>query len=190
MRPQRRQIDLLVLASVLIVASLVTWAVWHRSEKQPAAEGPVTGLTERPTDPQFVPAWQFVNFVDGQQPAPLFASHVTVVINGKTRVVTSDQAVQRSTWQGSSLDLYTIAKGYTLREGGQATPPTLTMYVDSGHDFVCGGRDLPSRLPSSPSLWLGLVPAGPGVPASCTFLNVFVSHGTIDALVARTSRRL
>lgn len=187
MRPHRRQIGLLLLAFVLIVASLATWAVLQRSEKQTATDGLVTELAERPTDPQFVPAWQFVNFVDGRQPPPNFASEVTVVIDGDTRVVTGAQAAQRATWRGSPFDLYSVAEGYTLDDGGQATPARLTMYVDEGHDFVCGGRDLPSRFASTPSLWFGLVPAGHGISNSCTYLNVFVRHGAIDALVARTS---
>lgn len=186
MRPHRRQIGLLLLTFVLTVGALATWAVLQRSEKQTVADGLVPGLAERPKDPQFVPAWQFVNFVDGRQPPPIFGSEVTVVIDGDTRVVTGAQATQRSTWRGSPFDLYAVAAGYTLHDGGQATPARLTMYVDDGHDFVCDGRDLPSRFASTPSLWLGLVPAGHGIQDSCTFLNVFVSHGAIDALVART----
>jgi hypothetical protein len=200
MRADRRPIGLLILVALLVAASLVGWGFGHHSEKpsapsgqakeRSAPSGQVAGLVERPSDPQFLPAWQFVNFVDGRESAPTFAPEVTVVIDGQTRVLTGSQAQQRSTWQGSPLDLYAVAKEYILREGGQATPATLTMYVDSGHDFVCRGRELPPQFRSTPSLWLGLVPSGPGLPASCTFLNVYVTGGSIDVLVARTSRRL
>jgi hypothetical protein len=190
MRVHRRQIGLIILAALLVVAPLAAWGIAHRSEKPSAASGQVTGLVERPSDPQFLPAWQFVNFVDGREPAPTFAPRVTVVIDGRARVLTGAQAGQRSAWRGSPLDLYAVARGYTLREDGRTMPATLTMYVDSGHDFVCGGQELPSRFESTPSLWLGLEPSSPGIPYSCTFLNVYVSGGRIDALVARTSRRL
>jgi hypothetical protein len=190
MRTHRRRISLTILVAVLVVAPLVALGIAHRSEKPPVASGQVSGLVERPSDPRFLPAWQFVNFVAGRESAPTFAPSVTVVIDGRTRVLTGAQAGQRSTWQGSPLDLYAVANGYTLREDGRTTPATLTMYVDSGDDFVCGGRELPSRFARTPSLWLGLVPYSPGLVSTCTFLNVFVTGGSIDALIARTSRRL
>jgi hypothetical protein len=190
MRAHRRQIVIIILVGLLVVAPLAAWGFAQRSEKPSAASGQVSGLVDSPSDPRFLPAWQFVNFVDGREPPPTFARRVTVVIDGRTRVLTGAQAGQRSTWRGSPLDLYAVASGYTLREDGRSTPATLSMYVDSGHDFVCGGQELPPRFASTRSLWLGLEPSGPGQLKSCTFLNVFVSGGSIDALVARTSRRL
>lgn len=190
MRPQLRAVGTILLVALLL-ASVGVWVFARHPVKSPATSGAeVTGLVQRPSNPRFVSAWQFVNFVSGREPAPAFSPRVTLVIDGKTHVLTGTQAKQRSTWRGTPLDLYTVAKGYTLREGGHVTPASLRMFVDSGRDFVCGGQELPPRLRSTPSLWLGLVPSGPGVPGSCTFLNVFVTDGRIDTLVARTSRTM
>jgi hypothetical protein len=169
-RANRRRIGLSIVVALLVVAPLAVWGIAHHSEKPSAASGgQVTGLVKRPSDPRFLSAWQFVNFVDGRESAPRFAPRVTVVIDGRTRVLTGAEAGQRSTWRGSPFDLYVVARGYTLRADGEATPARLTMYVDSGHDFVCGGQELPPQLRNTRSLWLGLEPSHPGIQSSCTF---------------------
>jgi hypothetical protein len=127
-----------------------------------------------------------VNFADGRQPAPAFDRSVTVVVDGRQQTLTQEAASDRSAWSGSPVNLYRLLDSYTLREGSRSTPPRLEMHIDSGDDFVCGRQQLPPRFRNRQSLWLGLIPPGPGPARPCTFLNVFLSAGRISAVVVRT----
>jgi hypothetical protein len=143
-------------------------------------------LSSPPADDRFRPAWQLVNFADGRQPAPAYDRSVTVVVDGRQQTLTQEAASDRSAWSGSPVNLYRLLDSYTLREGSRSTPPRLEMHIDSGDDFVCGRQQLPPRFRNRQSLWLGLIPPGPGPARPCTFLNVFLSAGRISAVVVRT----
>lgn len=114
--------------------------------------------------------------------------------------MTAAEAADPARWRGTAFDLY--AKASTYARGFASEPHTMngvrlsaqdvhlnavTMHVDDGHDFVCGGRELPRFYSERPSLWLNLSPPDyGGIPSDCTMLNVFTTNGRIDAVVART----
>lgn len=160
----------------------------------------IQALEQPPSRTQFLPAWQFARFAGGRGSAPAFSPTVTVIADGAASSMTADEAADPASWRGTAFDLYAKASSYAT--GFRSRPHTMngvllsaedvhlntvTMHVDDGHDFVCGGQELPEFYAERSSLWLSLSPPDyGGIPSDCTMLNVFITNGRIDAVVART----
>jgi hypothetical protein len=136
-------------------------------------------------------AWQLLDFANGRRPAPAFASEVTVYVDGQRTVLAGEQAANPRTWStGSALGLLAAAsRQKELREGFTATP-VLRVHTDDGTQFACGGQELPTALSGRQSLWLSIEIPTDGPSMSCTFANVFLDEGRVDALVVRTAAPL
>jgi len=132
-------------------------------------------------------AWHLVDFANGQGPAPDFARTVTIYVDGSVRTLPHAEAVAYSGW-GDDSPIGALRRGLTesVDLGDRILAPGLTVHVDSGDDFACGGRGLPAQLAGRDSVAMWFNPPDPMPTLDCQMVNVFRTGGQIDAMVLRT----
>lgn len=129
--------------------------------------------------------WQFVDFATGRGPAPRFADHVTLFVDGARTGTMPGADAARATWGAdSALDILRRASDQVLRVGESYLMPQLQVAAGTPPDTWCGiarPRAVGDREALTLTLDFAEVTAGARCPAR---VAVYETAGAIDTVVA------
>ncbi|MGD9960071.1 hypothetical protein [Nocardioides sp.] len=133
-------------------------------------------------------AWEFIDFATGRGPAPDFADHVYLVVNGGVPItVTAAEARASATWRDLSAmsELREAVRQVIRLPNGNYDTPNLGVSTVFPHASVCGVRR-PLGAGAREALELTVtVPGSVGCPLT---VDLYRNESGIDAIVLYTAK--